>query len=74
MSKLGLWQLSDDLADNYIAFKHLYEQLAQNFTKASGKPFDLYGVEHVFWFIGEHPLEAYSVRSENEGTSDSCTT
>ena len=58
MGVLGLWQPADDLAENYIAFKHLYEELAQSFTKASGKPFDLYGVEHVFWFIGEHPLEA----------------
>jgi len=42
---------------NYIAFKHLYEELAQKFSQASGRPFDLYGVEHVFWFIGEHPFE-----------------
>ena len=54
MSALQIWQPSTDLADNYIAFKHLYEELVQKFSLASGKPFGLYDVEHVFWFIGEH--------------------
>jgi hypothetical protein len=54
---LGLWQPSDDLAENYIAFKNLYEELVQKFSQASGKQFDLYEVEHVFWFIGKHPFE-----------------
>jgi hypothetical protein len=57
MSVLGQCQPTVDLAADYISFKHVYEELAQSFTKASGKPFDLYGVEHVFWFIGEHPFE-----------------
>jgi hypothetical protein len=56
MVKLNLWQQSKNHADNYITFKHLYEELVQVFTKASGKSFDLYGVEHVFWFTGKHPL------------------
>lgn len=58
LSALGLWQPGDDLAENYLAFKHLHEDLAQKFSQASGTPFDLYGVEHVFWFIGEHPFES----------------
>jgi hypothetical protein len=57
LSALGLWQPNDDLAESYIGFKRLYEELAQKFSQASRKPFDLYGVEHVFWFIGEHPFE-----------------
>jgi len=57
MSAVGLWQPSNDLAASYISFKHMYEELAQSFTKASRKSFDLYGVEHVFWFIGEHPFK-----------------
>ena len=57
MSALKIWQPSTDLADNYITFKHLYEKLAQKFSLESGKPFGLYDVEHVFWFIGEHPFE-----------------
>jgi hypothetical protein len=57
MSALRIWQPGNDLAENYITFKHLYEDLAQKFSQASGKPFGLYDVEHVFWFIGEHPFE-----------------
>jgi hypothetical protein len=57
LGALGLWQPGDDLAENYIAYKHQYEELAQKFSQVSGKEFDLYGVEHVFWFIGEHPFE-----------------
>jgi len=56
MSTLRIWQPGTDLAENYIAFKHLSEELAQKFSLASGKPFGLYDVEHVFWFIGEHPF------------------
>jgi hypothetical protein len=58
LSTLGMWKPGDDLAENHIAFKHLYEELAQRFSHASGKQFDLYGVEHVFWFIGKHPFES----------------
>jgi hypothetical protein len=57
MVKLGLWQLTGNIADDYITFKHLYEDLMRLFTSASGKPFDLYSVEHVFWFTGAHPME-----------------
>jgi hypothetical protein len=57
MSKLGIWEPTDNLADDYISFKHRYEELASNFTEASGKPFDLYGVEHVFWFVGAHSFD-----------------
>jgi uncharacterized protein with ParB-like and HNH nuclease domain len=58
LGALGLWQPDDDLAESYIGFKHLYEELAQKFSQASGKQFDLYGVEHVFWFLGDHPLKS----------------
>jgi len=57
MRKLGIWKPSGDLADDYIAFKHLNHELALKFSQASGKEFDLYGVEHVFWLFGEHPFE-----------------
>jgi hypothetical protein len=58
LGALGLWQPGDGLAEDYIAFKHLYEGLARKFSQASGRPFGLYDVEHVFWFIGEHPLDS----------------
>jgi hypothetical protein len=55
MVDLEIWQPTGDLGADYITFKHLYEELAQLFTARSGKPFDLYGLEHVFWFTGGHP-------------------
>ncbi|MDA7950826.1 MAG: hypothetical protein MPJ24_04985 [Pirellulaceae bacterium] len=55
MSDLNLWQSTDDLANDYIRFKHIHELLGREFTSASGKEFDLYKVEHVFWFKGGNP-------------------
>jgi len=57
LGTLGLLQPTDDIAGNYLAFKRRYEELAQAFTKASGVPFDLYEVEHVFWFVGDRPYQ-----------------
>ena len=67
MIDLNLWQPTDDLADDYITFKHLHEELAAAFTKASGKPFDLYGVEHVFWFKGGNPYEGAKPLTQEGG-------
>jgi hypothetical protein len=58
MTDLNLWQPTEDLADDYITFKHLHEELAEAFTRASGRPFNLYDVEHVFWFKGGNPYDA----------------
>ena len=52
MIDLNLWQPTDDLADDYVAFKQMLKELTEIFTLGSGKSFDLYGVEHVFWFKG----------------------
>lgn len=51
MNDLGLWRSSDDPSLDYVRFKDLQKQLAESFTTASGLEFDLYGVEHVFWFF-----------------------
>jgi hypothetical protein len=56
MVQLNLWHPTKNHAEDYITFTHLYEELVQVFTKASGAAFTLYGVEHVFWFTGKHPL------------------
>jgi len=56
MTDLNLWQTGEDLAQNYIAYKHIHETLAQLFTTKSGKQFGLYEVEHVFWYKGGNPL------------------
>ncbi len=50
LTELDLWRRSDDLAEGYIAFKHVYEELARVFGDALGRPVGFYFVEHVFWF------------------------
>lgn len=55
MVDLNLWQPTEELAEDYIAYKHLYEELSQLFTKESGTRFGLYQVEHVFWWKGGNP-------------------
>ncbi len=58
MTDLNLWQPSGDSADDYVVFKRIHEELAELFTKASGRPFNLYDVEHVFWLKGGNPYGA----------------
>jgi hypothetical protein len=55
MIDLNLWQPTDNLADDYVAFKSLHHELAELFTADRGRPFNLYEVEHVFWFKGGNP-------------------
>lgn len=55
MEDLNLWRPTVDLADNYVLFKRLQEELAELFSSASGLRFTLYDVEHVFWFKGGNP-------------------
>lgn len=59
MTDLNLWQPSGDLAEDYLIFKHLHEELADLFTRESGQRFDLYRVEHVFWHRGGNPYAGY---------------
>jgi hypothetical protein len=56
MTDLNLWQPSDDLAEDYLAFKHIHEELERLFSAESGEKFGLYEVEHVFWFKGGNPF------------------
>ena len=58
MADLNLWTPTDDLAQDYITFKRIHEELETLFSQASGRPFDLYDVEHVFW----HHSEAHRLR------------
>jgi Restriction endonuclease FokI, C terminal len=55
---LNLWTPSDDLAADYVSFKHLHEELVSLFAANCQKKFSLYDVEHVFWFKGGNPYEA----------------
>jgi hypothetical protein len=55
LSDMNLWRMTDDLADDYVAFKRVHEELAAVFTRESGVQFGLYEVEHVFWFREGNP-------------------
>ncbi len=57
MVDLNLWQPTEELAEDYIAYKHLHEELAQLFTEETGYRYGLYQVEHVFWWKGGNPYE-----------------
>jgi len=61
MADLNLWQPSGDIATDFLAFKHIHEELAELAKKETGKPFHLYDVEHVFWFKGGNPYVAEKV-------------
>jgi hypothetical protein len=61
MADLNLWQPSGELADDYVAYKRLHEELAQLFAADAGRVFHLYDVEHVFWFKGGNPYKAAHV-------------
>ncbi len=56
MSDLNLWQPTGDLGADYITYKKSQEELAHAFSQTSGLTFDLYEVEHVFWFHGGNPF------------------
>jgi hypothetical protein len=58
MVDLNLWQPSGDFAEDYLTFKQIHEELAVYFSEVSGKIFDLYEVEHVFWYRGGNPYLA----------------
>lgn len=56
MQKLHLWQATNEEPDDYVLYRQLHEELIDIFANASGdQSFDLYKVEHVFWFKGENP-------------------
>ena len=56
MADLNLWMSCGNLADDYITFKNVHEELAALMSHEGGEPFDLYGVEHVFWFAGGNTI------------------
>jgi len=64
MTDLNLWQPTEDLAEDYITFKHIHEELIGVFTEASGKPYDVYKVEHVFWLQGGNPYGVTKTQGE----------
>lgn len=46
----NLWQPSEELAKDYLDYKHIYEDLCRIYSRESGEEYNLYMVEHVFWY------------------------
>ncbi|MCK5387638.1 MAG: hypothetical protein KAJ39_10635, partial [Gammaproteobacteria bacterium] len=63
MTDLNLWQPSGDSAQDYLKFKNIHEELEVIFTKETGNQFNLYKVEHVFWYKGDNPYISVKVDS-----------
>jgi hypothetical protein len=57
MTDLNIWQPSGDIAEDYLKFKQVHEALIKLFSENSKRPFNLYDVEHVFWFKGGNPYD-----------------
>ncbi len=57
MSDLNLWQSCNELHKDYLAFKHIHEELIDIYTKETGDKYNLYMVEHVFWYKGGDPYK-----------------
>jgi hypothetical protein len=52
MSDLNLWQPSEELSKDYLDFKHIHEELGDIYSKETNQKYDLYMIEHVFWYKG----------------------
>jgi hypothetical protein len=53
MASMNLWEKSGEIGNDYCTFKQLNEELVKFFADTEKRPFTLYNVEHVFWFMAE---------------------
>lgn len=51
MTSLNLWQKNGDLAEGYLQFTRIQKELQAIYSAQTHSNYDLYQVEHVFWFI-----------------------
>lgn len=58
LTDLNFFELQEDFGESYIQYQTLHVILQEIFTKASGRPFTLYDVEHVWWYVGQRKQEA----------------
>ena len=66
LADLNLWQPTNDIAEDYLAFKRRMTLLVSLFSDSGGKPFSLYDVEHVFVFEVGDPWQAKKVNGESK--------
>ena len=57
MDDLNLWTETGDLGADYITFKNIHEELTVLFMETSGRSFNLYTIEHLFWYKGGRQSE-----------------
>jgi hypothetical protein len=58
LTDLNLLEPLEDLSEAYIQFQQLHVRLQEVFSRAGHRPFTLYDVEHVWWYIGKRKQEA----------------
>lgn len=69
MADANLWQPSQDLAESYITFRQVQQQLVALFGEAAGRPFTLYDIEHVFCYRERKPFREEGPAGEVETTA-----
>jgi len=60
MLDMNLWHPSEELAKDYLEFKEIHEELIELYSKETQMDFNLYMVEHVFWYRGGSPYQPAS--------------
>jgi hypothetical protein len=55
MTDMNLWLPTGEATADYLTYKRIHEELGRVFSEDSKRHFDLYEVEHVFWFKGGNP-------------------
>lgn len=50
LSDLAIWEPGDDLADSYVEFWELNEEIREELAEYTGRDIHLWTVEHVFWY------------------------
>jgi len=68
MTSLNLWQQSGDLADDYILFTQVHEELKELFREHTHHEYNLYKVEHIFWFFQQGG--SWTGSAEVEGSAE----
>jgi hypothetical protein len=69
MTDLNIWQSTEDIAEDYLSFKRIHEELVKLFSETSKRSFALYDVEHVFWFKRGNPYDTAEAEPEASGPS-----
>jgi hypothetical protein len=62
---LGIWTATDNIVADYESFLNLMNELVDVFSEHAKRPFNLWQVEHVFWYYYNN--ESYTV-SQSEVT------